>query len=174
MANSYFENIDLLQNTLLPYFSEEEPLKSINKKFYKLNYEKYLTHLQPHGLTEFYLDKFRFYVRKNYKNGKLDGLQELYQNGKIYEREFYKYGKLNGLSEKWYKDGNLHSISNYKNGKKDGLYEQWWENDMLSTRCNYKNDKLNGLYEEWHKCGVLSMKIIYNKGKRDDNCCIIS
>jgi hypothetical protein len=38
---TYFENIPLLQNTLVPYFCEPEPLKSINKVFFKLNYEKY-------------------------------------------------------------------------------------------------------------------------------------
>ena len=40
----YFENIQLLQNTLLKYFSDEYPLKLLNKKFSTLNYEKYNTH----------------------------------------------------------------------------------------------------------------------------------
>jgi hypothetical protein len=52
--DKYFGSIQLLQNTLLPYFCDGEPLKSINKKFYKLNYEKYNTHLQPHGVIESY------------------------------------------------------------------------------------------------------------------------
>lgn len=50
----YFQNTELLQNTLLPYFCVEEPLKSINKLFSELNYEKYNTHLQPHGIIKTY------------------------------------------------------------------------------------------------------------------------
>ncbi len=66
--NQYFENIDLLQNTLLPYFKDEYPLKSLNKKFYKLNYEKYNTHLQPHGILEEYYNKNKTIKEKtNYK-----------------------------------------------------------------------------------------------------------
>jgi hypothetical protein len=53
----YFNNIVLLQNTLLPYFCNEEPLKLVNKQFYRLNYEKYNTHYQPHGILETYCPK---------------------------------------------------------------------------------------------------------------------
>jgi len=56
----YFENIPLLQNTLLLYFDTENPLNLINKQFRKLNYEKYLTHRQPHGIFKSY-----------YNNGKI-------------------------------------------------------------------------------------------------------
>ena len=50
--HAYFNIIVLLQNTLLPYFCDEIPLISINKKFYNLNYEKYNIRLQPHGIVE--------------------------------------------------------------------------------------------------------------------------
>jgi len=40
-TNKYFENLPLLQSTLLAYFCDEESLKLVNKVFYKLNYEKY-------------------------------------------------------------------------------------------------------------------------------------
>jgi hypothetical protein len=43
--DKYFGNAELLQNTLLSYFCNEEPLKLVNKKFYGLNYEKYNTHI---------------------------------------------------------------------------------------------------------------------------------
>jgi hypothetical protein len=39
--NNYFQNLPLLENTLLSYFEEDKPLKNINKQFTKLNYEKY-------------------------------------------------------------------------------------------------------------------------------------
>jgi hypothetical protein len=50
----YFGNVQLLQSTLLPYFCNEQPLKLVNKQFYRLNYEKYNTHYQPHGILEIY------------------------------------------------------------------------------------------------------------------------
>jgi hypothetical protein len=71
----YFENLLLLQNTLLSYFNTPEHLKLLNKTFHKFNYEKYLTYVQPHGIVETYYMKIKTTKeRKIYKNGKLDGL----------------------------------------------------------------------------------------------------
>ncbi len=67
----YFENIQLLQNTLLKYFSDEYPFKLLNKKFSTLNYEKYNTHYQLHGIIEtYYIDTKTLQKRVTYKNGK--------------------------------------------------------------------------------------------------------
>jgi antitoxin component YwqK of YwqJK toxin-antitoxin module len=67
----YFNNSELLQNTLLLYFCDEKLLKLINKLFYKLNYEKYLIHTQPHGIVETYYENSKIKERKTYKNGKI-------------------------------------------------------------------------------------------------------
>ena len=97
----YFENTQVLENTLLPYFYDEYPLISLNKAFSKLNYEKYNTHLQPHGLWESYDFKTKLIVK--YKNGKLNGLsEEWFTNGKLYKNCWYKNSKLNGLYEIWF------------------------------------------------------------------------
>jgi len=123
--HKYFGNTDLLQNTLLPYFCEEEPLKLLNKLFWKLDYEKYNTHIQPHGIKETY-----------------------YVETKIIEyRKTYKNGKLNGLYEQWRDDDTPVIKCYYKNGKLNGLYKSWWSNGQLSVTKIYENGKLNGLLQ---------------------------
>lgn len=91
----YFENIPLLQNTLLTYFNTEEDLKILNKQFKNLDYEKYNTHIQPHGILEIYYIKTKtIEERITYKNGKLDGLYEIfYENGELYEKSNWKMEK---------------------------------------------------------------------------------
>jgi len=77
----YFKNSQLLQNTLLPYFCDEIPLKSTNKLFYRLNYEKYNTYIQPHGIIETYDIKTKMIRdQRTYKNGKLHGFQQCYND----------------------------------------------------------------------------------------------
>jgi len=158
----YFQNIQLLQNTLLPYFCNEEPLKLVNKQFYKLNYEKYNTHYQPHGILEtYYPDTKTIKHRETYSNGKKDGLyEEWYKNSQLKEKSIYKDGELNGLSEEWYQNGKWCEISNWKNGRQDGLYEYWYPNGQLHLRYNYSNGVEDGLCEEWCENGDLKWKML--------------
>jgi antitoxin component YwqK of YwqJK toxin-antitoxin module len=127
-------------------FCDENHLKLVNKFFYKLDYEKYNTHIKPHGIFETY-----------------------YPDSKIVEkRDFWKNGEKY-ISEIWYdtrKYGNnpiLFKRCNYKNGKLNGLYEQWYLNGHILKKCNYKNNKLHGLYEQWYQCGQLAEKYWYKK-----------
>jgi antitoxin component YwqK of YwqJK toxin-antitoxin module len=155
--DNYFTNTDLLQNTLLPYFCVEEPMKFVNKMFYKLNYEKYNTHLQPHGIIEMYYKDIKTIQEKyNYKNGKLHGLQEEWGgNGQLTVRGNCKNGKLEGLYEFWSQNGQIKRRVNYKNNLFNGLYEVWHDNGQLYIKTNYKNGELDGLFEEWSYNGKL-------------------
>jgi antitoxin component YwqK of YwqJK toxin-antitoxin module len=138
----YFQNTDLLQNTLLSYFSTEETLKSINKQFREFNYEKYNTHLQPHGL------KITYYPNTE----------------TIDEKITYVNGKRNGLYESWYDNGKLEEKVNYKNDKMDGLYESWYDNGILQERSNYKNGKYDGVRKRYIGHGKYQT-LNYKKGK---------
>jgi antitoxin component YwqK of YwqJK toxin-antitoxin module len=165
-TNQYFQNVPLLQNTLLTYFSSEEDLKNLNKQFQNLNYEKYNTHIQPHGVVKTYYSNGKLNEIKTYKNGVLDGLSELfYKTGKLWIKSTYKNGKLEGLWEDWYENGVLRYKINYKNGKLEGLWEDWYENGKISERYNYKNDKLDGLSETWHNNGQLYDRSNYINGE---------
>jgi antitoxin component YwqK of YwqJK toxin-antitoxin module len=154
ISNSYFQNSYLLHNTLLPYFSDDEPLKLINKLFYRLNYERYNTHIQPHGIIEtYYFGTKTIHDRKTYKIGwivqkMVYGLfKKWYMNGKLYTKGNYTNKKLNGILERWYSNGQLKELINYKNGILSGLYERWSDTGEPCQRSNYKDNKLNGLHE---------------------------
>jgi len=166
---AYFENIPLLQNTLLPYFCEPEPLKSVNKVFFKLNYEKYNTHIQPHGIKiTYYPDTKILDIRTTYKNGKIDGLCESWHlSGELFNRCNHKNGKKNGLYEKYYKNGKLAKRFNFKNGELDGLYEEWYHDGRLRDKANYKNGKLDGVREKYYDYNKLVI-LNYKNGNKID------
>ncbi len=162
----YFQNTILLQNTLLRYFCEEYPLKALNKKFSTLNYEKYNTHLQPHGILEtYYLETKTLQKHIIYKNGKLDGLYKTYYfSGKLKEQKTYINGKENGEWKKYYIDGKLKESGDFINGELEGLYESYYENGTIEIRSEYKNNRLNGLYQFWDKNGYQNTKYKYTDG----------
>jgi len=188
--NLYFENMSLLQNTLLTYFNTSEPLKNINKQFHQLEYEKYNTHMQPHGIVETYYpetktiqkretykngilnglyeswyDNGELELEANYKNGELNGLYELWwSNGQLYRNYNYKNGGLNGIQIEYYPNGKLELEANYKNGEADGLYQEWYDDGQQIIKCWYKDGKLEGLYQEWYNDGQLREESIYENG----------
>ncbi len=174
----YFENIRLIENTLLPYFSDEYPLISLNKQFSKLNYEKYNIHLQPHGILEIYSHKSKLILEKvTYRNGKLDGLYQEWwdfsEECKLYQKCWYKNNKIDGLYESWYYGGQLWEKGFYKNGKKEGLYRVWNSNRRKDIEKNYKNGILNGSYKLWGQDGNLLVKYNYIYGYDSYNLIII-
>jgi len=166
--DKYFNSINLLENTLLSYFCDEEPLKLINKLFSKLNYEKYNTHIRPHGIViTYYSDIKTMETKITYKNGKKDGLYEKWNKyEQLCIRQNYKNGKLDGLDEEWDKYNLLYIRQNHKNGKLDGLYEEWWSEDMLAVKCFYCNGKKEGLYESWNYDGTQNIKCYYKEDKQ--------
>ena len=76
-----------------------------------------------------------------------DGLQKYYhENGQLWSRQNYKNGKKDGLSELFFSKNNnnplvLHGPTrtkgNYKNGKPDGLWESFHENGKVKHRENF-------------------------------------
>jgi len=167
ITTHYFENTPLLQNTLLSYFEEGEILKTVNKQFSELNYEKYNTHPEPHGIKETYYRKTKILkTLVTYKNGKKNGIYEKYYiNGKLAIRKNYKNGIENGLYESWYDNGQLTIRCNYKNGKRDSIWEEWNEDGQLIDRSNYKNGILDGISKHYTEDGQLFMEITYENGK---------
>jgi len=123
-STHYFTNVQLLQSTLLPYFCEEEPLNLINKQFNKLNYEKYNTRLQPHGIVKTYHDYTKaLFENITYKNGKKNGLYQMfYTNGSLVVNGYYKDDEFDGLWEEWYIDSIYRSKIYYKNGNRSVLF----------------------------------------------------
>ncbi len=169
----YFGNTILLQNTLLPYFCNEYPLISLNKKFSTLNYKKYNTHLQPHGILETYNSKTKLIgIREIYRNGKFttwNGLfEDWYENDKLHYRCNYKNNKRNGLYELWYKSGKIDTRTNYKDNLLNGSYKEWSGiNSILTRKCSYKYGNLEGLSEYWYRNGNIYLRVNYKDGLYD-------
>ncbi len=82
-------------------------------------------------------------VRRNFKDGKRDGLSEdFYENGQLNSKENYKEGELNGLREYYNEKGQLKFIQNWKDGKPDSLWEYFDEEGNLTETEEYKNGEL--------------------------------
>ena len=62
-----------------------------------------------------------------------------YENGQLQERRNYKDGKPDGLAEAYYENGKLDAKRNFKDGELDGLYEEYYENGQLKLKENYKD-----------------------------------
>jgi len=146
--DKYFGNIDLLQNTLLPYFCNDESLKLINKLFSKLNYKKFSTYLQPHGIFEFYHYKTKRLIGKEtYKNGELDGLSQCwYDNGQLCQQKYYKNGLENGLSQIWYNNGQLWSEYHTENNIISSVWIVWYCNGQLMKKINNIGRNIENFY----------------------------
>lgn len=68
-------------------------------------------------------------------------------------RIHYKDGKKDGLEEIFYRNGHLHFRVNYKGGQEDGLTEYFHTNGKLKSRATYKDGKEEGLSERFDKSG---------------------
>lgn len=79
----------------------------------RIIYEEYYRNGKFHGRNVQYDDKGRIKYLQNYKDGKLNGLYESYEDGVIDRRVFYKNGKQ--LRWEAYKKGKLVKVENYKN-----------------------------------------------------------
>ena len=90
-----------------------------------------------------------------------------YDNGQLEYKANYKDGKEDGLYEVYLeKEGKLSYKWNFKNGKKN-VYEQYYDNGQLELKANYKDGKYNGLYEYYYENGKLQFKINFKDGKQD-------
>ena len=68
----------------------------------------------------------------------LNGVSEDYdKNGQLVSKATYKNGKLNGVYEE-YDDGQLVSKITYKNNERNGVYEEYYDGQLVYKRT-YKN-----------------------------------
>ena len=98
--------------------------------------------------------------RKEYRNGKLDGLvesffenTETFLSGQLREKINYKDGELNGPYEVYYENGQLKEKGNFKDVKRDGLFERYHENGQLELKGNFKEGKEDGLWNYFNQDG---------------------
>lgn len=132
------DNITCLYDYMIKFITEESNLEY--KKTCELNNISCLD-LDDDICSN---DKIKYYISKNYKNGKLDGEYIEHNNSDpdYYRNEYikceYKDGELNGkYYEKQYND-NKEIDCNYKDGQLDGEHIE--KNDNLTIKTEFVDD----------------------------------
>ena len=91
-------------------------------------------------------------IVKGIPDGKWTGY---YRSGQLKERVNFKNGKLEGIVEFYDEDGRLKEKQSYKNGEWDGLWEHYYKNGQVSDRGYSKNGKNVGKWEHYNEDGTL-------------------
>lgn len=104
----------------------------------------------------------------SYKDGKLDGLNVAYQNGKIKEIGHWKDGMQNGVFKLYTEKGILVDEATFKNEKRDGITKQYYDDTgNIKVEVYYSEGVLNGLAKEYYQNKKLYREIIYSYGKKE-------
>ena len=87
-----------------------------------------------------------------------------YENGQLEEKRNYKNGKRHGNQEMYFENGQLESKEEYKDGLIiDGIYESYEKNGQLFNKSTYKNHKL--VYRETYISGQLIAIMTVNEDR---------
>lgn len=109
--------------------------------------------------------------KRNFKNGKMDGLFIKYNylpGSSLYGTEsiFYKNGKRHGTFIITYSDGSLKVESIFKNDKLHGTYIEYYTHGGIKNIVNYKNGKFHGTYKEYFINGKIFRDLNFKNGKQ--------
>jgi antitoxin component YwqK of YwqJK toxin-antitoxin module len=116
--------------------------------------------------VDFYTNSKQLKSRITFKEGKKDGLYELFfVDGKASQTTFYQNGKRFGESKTWWKDGALRSVSNFENDKAQGVQEQFYKEGMIFKRFNLNNGREEGLQQAWRKNGDIYVNYEAKNGR---------
>jgi len=89
-------------------------------------------------------DELYSYTVYFFINGKFEGVQRGWKNGKLEYEENYKHGVYEGVQRKWYEyrdgDGDLASERGYVNGEL--VYDRCYMNGELIGEKNFVNGEL--------------------------------
>lgn len=104
------------------------------QEFYTLGYQN--------GLSQDYNKNGSISAIKNYSNDTLNGLYEVYENGKLDRNYSYEKGRQNGPYKTFYTDGSLKSEGFLVNGGTNFEKLSYWQNGTISKRERYIEDVL--------------------------------
>ena len=101
-------------------------------------------------------------VKQGYKNGFLDGVEELYYaTGQLFQKRTLDRGVTVGDSEEYYPNGNLKKVVPHQHGVTHGVVKEYHENGKLKKATSYKLDKKHGKQYVYDKSGKLVSEIVY-------------
>lgn len=94
-----------------------------------------------------------------------DGLiNEYYSDGKVETSSHYKNGKLNGLTQKFDQAGVLREEINYVDGIEEGEHKQYDNYGKLQAKWSDRNGKRDGVYQGYFADGKLAEERRYADG----------
>lgn len=88
---------------------------------------------------------------KNYSNDTINGLYEVYENGRLDRNYSYDKGRQNGPYKTFYADGSLKSEGFLVNGGTNFEKLGYWQNGTLSRKEKYIEDTLTSMETYNHK-----------------------
>ena len=96
-----------------------------------------------------------------YKNGKLNGEIELYENGKITRKATFKNGLINGWAIYYYPNGLVKRKYFAKNDIKDGIEYSYFEDGKINIKRTYKDGKKEGSEIIYYRNGKVDRTLFY-------------
>ncbi len=101
-----------------------------------------------------------------YKQGKLDGLNVVFSEGRLREIGHWKDGLQNGLFQMYTDKEILIDHANFKDGERNGLTEQFYsDTGKLRLSANYKNGVLDGVFKAYYQNGNMQAEVAYQNGE---------
>lgn len=122
-------------------------------------------HLPITGLYHKYTDKMQLVEETHYVDGRLNGQQKIYEDGKVALIAHYKKGKLNNDFITFYPNGQKKEVFKYRKGMLDGSFLAYYQNGDLMAKGSYSKGLKNGLFEEYYPNGAVKNSVTYLNGK---------
>ena len=130
------------------------------------------------GICTSYYDNGQLNRKGSFKNGRQDGLLELFfANGQPNRISYFKEGKAHGPYKEFHENGLLECEGNFKEGMQDGHWECFYPNGYISDVREFYEDEWHGLYIVYSEKikGQIQDRGCYIKGKeataREQNSC---
>ncbi len=107
----------------------------------------------------------------SYEEGKLDGLNVVYSEGKLRERGRWKDDRQNGLFELYTSEGVLVDHADFVDGERDGETLQYWpDSGILKVKAFFRKGKLEGMVEQYWPGGQIQFRHRYVNNLRHGEC----
>lgn len=120
-----------------------------------------------HGEWKYWDQDGTLITVENYKNGKKDGVWQVYssETGILLEESNYIDDKLHGTAKTFYIDGVPCTVENFVNGQRNGLAESYYIDGKLSIKGVFHEGLKLGIWNYYDQNGKLRKVIDYKKSQ---------
>ena len=111
------------------------------------------------------ISKKQYFNKRPDEKGQLVSKESFYENSQLEHRKNYENGKLDGVSEEFHENGQLEWKGTYKDGKQEGLWEGYDEKGRLKEIGKYNNNKRDGMFHLYNYNWGMEVVVYYIDGK---------